>query len=406
MKTKILFFLLGFLSTLALAPSASGGTPIRNLELEGEADASTNSMIFRGWVDLPTTNRIVATTVDTNGFWDDADELPFRGVYVWNGSDRYTNSLANGEKWQVSGWEQVNQSGEFRAGWSRLGYMADGGAELQVYISAQGIDLGGGMWDPPADPPGYISPVGGGSKGPPGASWAVAIEAEPSLLSLEVSYEWAAAIEAAIEGKLSLTGGVVSGTLTAYQFKVPHGTSIMNLAIVTNLYTGAIYNKAGTTRILDPEGGSGNFTGSITASSFRATSPRLASFYRASALDLSVGTSYVKIEPWSLSVGNGLTYSASAGTITITPGYWRVGGQFSFSGTINETFEIVTYIGEGEHNRIECQRKLGTGGDVGSASFEGMIYTTTNAVLSVRVKALSAGSTFSLHFGSFSVEGL
>lgn len=66
--------------------------------------------------------------------------------------------------------------------------------------------------------------------------------------------------------------------------------------------------------------------------------------------------------------------------------------QMSFSGTASRTFLFRARV-NGAVSVLGCSRKLGTGGDVGSCSFEGSLILAADDVVTVYVESTDGGSS-------------
>ena len=67
--------------------------------------------------------------------------------------------------------------------------------------------------------------------------------------------------------------------------------------------------------------------------------------------------------------------------------------QMSFSGTVVQLVTIEVYMND-EPTGVKTERKLGTGGDVGSASITGIIHIEDNSEIDLRVN--SSGPTIEI----------
>ena len=92
---------------------------------------------------------------------------------------------------------------------------------------------------------------------------------------------------------------------------------------------------------------------------------------------------------------NGTTPDQANNVITLDEaGTYLVGFSVSFSGTVQATFECRAYVNGVAQTQCSLERKLGTGGDVGSASFQGIVTATAGQDLDVRVAADTGSDTF------------
>lgn len=96
------------------------------------------------------------------------------------------------------------------------------------------------------------------------------------------------------------------------------------------------------------------------------------------------------------------------GKITITKtGIYFVGTQLSFSGTANATITCGVAMDGVVQNQLRVRRKLGASGDVGSASFAGIVQVTgTPVVLDLRARCDLTTKTFALETGQIWVYGV
>lgn len=124
------------------------------------------------------------------------------------------------------------------------------------------------------------------------------------------------------------------------------------------------------------------------------------------------GTYYV-IDGWTLgSYTNDtdyITMDATNGTIEVEKdGLYEIRlNNVSFTSDINNTIShICCYVGGVEQENITLQRKIGTGGDYGSASCGGFLNLSANDVIDFRVKSDKAGAILDIDHGNFSVKRL
>jgi hypothetical protein len=109
-----------------------------------------------------------------------------------------------------------------------------------------------------------------------------------------------------------------------------------------------------------------------------------------------ITTTPVLMTGWAI---NGNSFGAvpdhTSDNITIaTTGTYKIGFQNSFSGTSSTTFEFHLRVdtGSGDVEQDEgCHRKLGTGGDIGSCSFPGILELTAGDILTIYVESDSGG---------------
>ena len=165
---------------------------------------------------------------------------------------------------------------------------------------------------------------------------------------------------------------------------VRHGDDlILNGADNDKLWLGAgkdaslSYN--GTNLIINPkEVGAGDLSvlGRIEE---EGTFAEIHSHDNATTQSIPTGATYTKITTLDNNGENAnCTADATNDKITITKtGRYLVNGSFSFScGTNNVTFFGSAFLNDVEQNQIHWTRKIATGGDIGSASFTGIIDVT------------------------------
>jgi len=88
----------------------------------------------------------------------------------------------------------------------------------------------------------------------------------------------------------------------------------------------------------------------------------------------------------------GVTVAAASDKITLNrAGKYLVTFQISFSGGANETFEFHARLAGAEQVQGACIRKLGAGGDVGSASFSCIVTSTGSQDLEIYGESGNAG---------------
>jgi len=116
-----------------------------------------------------------------------------------------------------------------------------------------------------------------------------------------------------------------------------------------------------------------------------------------------VGTTPEPLEFASDGLEDGNRDDAASEVITIgtdCDGVYLALGQFSFGGTLSTTFEFHLGIDGVEQVAIACKRKLGTGGDVGSCSFCGLVTLAAAEDVSVIVEADGAAKDLDMEHGS------
>ena len=94
---------------------------------------------------------------------------------------------------------------------------------------------------------------------------------------------------------------------------------------------------------------------------------------------ITTGGTFEKLTAFTTDgISNAMTAAAASDKITATTaGVYMVCFQVSFSGTVSSTVQFVVKWNGVEQDQIKCTRKLGTGGDVGSASMMGLVDVTS-----------------------------
>jgi hypothetical protein len=87
-----------------------------------------------------------------------------------------------------------------------------------------------------------------------------------------------------------------------------------------------------------------------------------------------------------------VTTSHGDNSITVSvAGKYLVNVQVSFSGTASKTYLLRAHV-DTVATTLGCQRKLGTGGDVGSCSFSGVLSLAASQVVTVYVSSSDGGT--------------
>jgi len=104
---------------------------------------------------------------------------------------------------------------------------------------------------------------------------------------------------------------------------------------------------------------------------------------------------------------NGVTTDALNDEMTIdNTGVYEILVSMSFAGTANIEYEIFVAVDDVQQTDIQCQRKLGGGGDVGAATITGILSLTAGEVLTLWASAGSDASDFTAGQLNFSVHTL
>jgi len=111
-----------------------------------------------------------------------------------------------------------------------------------------------------------------------------------------------------------------------------------------------------------------------------------------------------KIAKFTAEKDNGVATAAHAtdGITVADTGDYYITAFVSFSGTVNKTFHVEVYKGA-TGTGIALTRKLGTGGDVGSASCGGVVALTASDVVSLYHASTDGGSAFTMVDGQLNV---
>jgi len=121
------------------------------------------------------------------------------------------------------------------------------------------------------------------------------------------------------------------------------------------------------------------------------------------------GVTYALMTQW-LSDGlssAGVTPDQANNKISIAAtalGIYKVSLSLSYSGTGSSDWVCAVFWDGTECDQVEFQRKLGTGGDVGSGGAIGFVDVTGAGDFDVRVRSDGAGDNFVLLAGSLMVE--
>lgn len=123
---------------------------------------------------------------------------------------------------------------------------------------------------------------------------------------------------------------------------------------------------------------------------------------------IPTGTTYTKITAFTTDgLSNNCTADSANDKITITKtGRYRVSCNISFSDGSNITWRIAGFLGGVEQPQLHLHRKMGTGGDVGAASFSGFIdVTAVSTDLDLRARHDSGTSeNLTVSYSNLNVE--
>ena len=120
---------------------------------------------------------------------------------------------------------------------------------------------------------------------------------------------------------------------------------------------------------------------------------------------IPTGTTYTKLTLWSDNdPSSHTTPDEVTGTITLaTAGNYKVECQLSMiTGTVNTTVFVSAFLDGVEQEQCHFTRKISTSGDVGSASFTGILTATAGQVLDLRLRHdVGASVDITIQYGSF-----
>jgi len=120
----------------------------------------------------------------------------------------------------------------------------------------------------------------------------------------------------------------------------------------------------------------------------------------ASAQSIPTGAAYTAVTAYTdtdaTNMGNGVAYDNTTKELVFTePGYFVIIGGVSFTGTgVNKEWFLAAFLDGVERDDIHFQRKISTGGDIGSAPLAGIITitSTTPVRLSIRARHNDGGA--------------
>jgi hypothetical protein len=108
----------------------------------------------------------------------------------------------------------------------------------------------------------------------------------------------------------------------------------------------------------------------------------------ATVQSIANGASYVKVINFNDNdPSRNCTSDAVNDQITInSAGVYRIEGSFSFSAANNKTFFGALFLDGVEVESIHFTRKIGVAGDVGNASFTGLLSITAGQIIDFRMR--------------------
>ena len=104
-----------------------------------------------------------------------------------------------------------------------------------------------------------------------------------------------------------------------------------------------------------------------------------------------------KIAAFTAELDNGVAVAAHASDqiAIVDAGDYYVSAFVSFSGTNSKTYVVEIYV-DGVASNIQFTRKLGTGGDVGSASCGGILTLAAADIVTLYHSSTDGGSAFTV----------
>jgi hypothetical protein len=107
---------------------------------------------------------------------------------------------------------------------------------------------------------------------------------------------------------------------------------------------------------------------------------------------------------------SGVAVDSSTGLVTVTnTGIYEINMSISFSGTLSKTFVFEIYTNDISASPqptatgFKMVRKLGTGGDVGSASLSGLVNLTAGDSIMIYVSSSDGGTSVTVHQSQLAV---
>ncbi|MHC4302715.1 MAG: hypothetical protein ACYS7Y_36105, partial [Planctomycetota bacterium] len=102
----------------------------------------------------------------------------------------------------------------------------------------------------------------------------------------------------------------------------------------------------------------------------------------------------------------GVTFAsdATADKLTVAhSGLYHVDGAVSFTGSIGSTFLGVVHVNGSPQVKVKFRRKIGTGGDIGSASLSGVLDLSENDYVDLRFTADGNNKTITIYSANLSI---
>lgn len=109
-----------------------------------------------------------------------------------------------------------------------------------------------------------------------------------------------------------------------------------------------------------------------------------------------IGTDASQITAWNFNMPTkNMTSDYANGYVTVAvDGVYKVDFTSAFSGTPNTTFQMHLFVNGSENTFVGLHRKLGTGGDVGSAAYSSLVTLASGDTVTASVDVVSGSGTF------------
>jgi hypothetical protein len=119
----------------------------------------------------------------------------------------------------------------------------------------------------------------------------------------------------------------------------------------------------------------------------------------------NAGTYYTLAPAFTAGSSLGTTLATSSNSITVLKkGMYQYNGSLSFSGTGNSTIECAAFTNGTEAINSDFKRKIGSGGDVGSAAKAAMLNLNAGDYVQMKITADSNGDSITIQQANFSLR--
>lgn len=124
-----------------------------------------------------------------------------------------------------------------------------------------------------------------------------------------------------------------------------------------------------------------------------------------STLSIPATGTYYTYKKWVTDISENTTLTDSTITVAATGnGYYAINGSFSFTHSANlVVVHFSLFINDVEFTEFECQRQIGTGGDVGNAGTNAILWLDDSDVLKIKFKADKTG-TITMNHSNFNIK--